>query len=713
MTSRTIDTGPFAPGWYALRARLGPGGKFSGPTLTPDDGSGPRLSDRIRLSRFVSDDGRTLSVIVLLQRRAMSCVLIDSGLEADALRGCEITLRPLGMGRAALRMATALAGRLSLADWIHGLRILARGDRRRVGDWLYAAYRSDVDGAAGGSYHDWLRLYDDMLVLYGGGVDDRVDAPLISVTMPVYNPRLDHLRACIDSLLAQRYTRWELCIADDASTDPGVPAMIDAYAARDARVRWLRRERNGHISAATQSAIGIASGDIVALLDHDDLLHPDALRELASAFVAHPEWGLVYTDEDKIDDDGVRSDPYFKSDFNPDLLCAHNCISHLTAIRRHLIEAVGGFRSICDGSQDWDLVLRVAERLGPEGLGHIPRVLYHWRAWAGSTAAAAGAKPYARDAALRAIGDHLARTGQHAEVVALPEQPGNYRVIHRLPSPPPQVSVLIPTRDQPDMLERCVQSVDATCGAIRCEFLIIDNGSVQPRTAELLERLAGRDDVRLFRDSSPFNFSALNNRLAAEARGEVLLLLNDDIEALSPGWMEEMVAQACRPEVGAVGAKLYYPDGRIQHAGIFLGVEGIAANAYRRQPADISGHMNRARLVQGLSAVTAACLAIRREVFLAVGGFDESLAVAYNDVDLCLRLRQAGLRVIWTPFAELLHHESVSRGMGIKPEHKLQGDRESRLMRERWGDWLDADPAYNPNLESGTAASGLGFPPRR
>lgn len=701
----------FSPGWYELRVRLLPGARFQSPTLTPDEGAGPRLAGRIRLATDGRVDRRALSAVVLLSRPAIGCIFADEGLTPESIG--KIELRQLGKLEAAVRMAAALLRCMRPVDWAHGLRIALSSGPRGFGDWLYAAYLGDTYGAAGGSYQDWLRQYDGLPVLFGGDVTGRIDAPCISVAMPVYNTPLEHLRASIDSVLAQRYPHWELCIADDASTDPRIPALLKSYAARDPRVRWVRRERNGHISEATQSALEIAGGDIVALLDHDDLLHPDALRELASAFVSHPEWGLVYTDEDKINDDGMRYEPYFKPDFNADLLCAHNCISHLSGIRRECIVAVGGFRSVCDGSQDWDLVLRVTEQLGAGGVGHIPRVLYHWRAWAGSTAASSEAKPYTCAAAMRAIGEHLARTGKNAEVVELVDQPGNYRVIHRLPSPPPLVSVLIPTRDQPDMLERCVRSVDATRGSIECEFLIADNGSVLPRTMQVLAALAARNNVRVIRDDSPFNFSALNNLLAGAARGEVLLFLNDDIEALSPDWLEEMVAQACRPDVGAVGAKLHYPDGRIQHAGIFLGVEGIAANAYRRQPANTPGHMNRARLVQEMSAVTAACLAMRREVFSAVGGFDELLPVAYNDVDLCLRVHRAGWRVIWTPYAELVHHESVSRGTAHAPGDRLRTDREDRLMRDRWGAWLDADPAYNPNLESSTSASGLGFPPRR
>ena len=703
--------GRFLPGWYVLRVRLRPDANFKAPTLTPDEGVGLRLAARIRLTDAGRVRGRTLASVVLLPRAAISCVFADEGLTPDAVDAIELC--PIEKYRAALLMAGALTSRLRFSDWAHGSRIAMRNGPRALGDWLYAAYRGDIHGPVAGSYRAWLRLYDELPVLFGGDVAARADAPRISVVVPAYNTKPEHLCACIDSVLAQRYPHWELCIADDASTDPRVPALLATYAARDARIRWMRREHNGHISEATASALAIAGGEIVALLDHDDLLHPDALRELASAFVAHPEWGLVYTDEDKISDAGVRYEPYFKPDFNADLLCAHNCISHLTGIRREWIDTAGGFRKVCDGSQDWDLALRVTELVGPGGVGHIPRVLYHWRAWTGSTAASSEAKPYTCAAALRAIGEHLARTGQEGEVVELPDQPGNYRVIRRIPSPAPLVSVLIPTRDQPDLLERCVRSVDATRGGIECEFLIADNGSVLPRTKQVLAELAMRTDVRVFRDDRPFNFSVLNNSLAAAARGEVLLFLNDDIEACSTGWLEEMVAQACRPEVGAVGAKLHYPDGRIQHAGIHLGVEGIAANAYRGQPADTSGHVNRARLVQELSAVTAACLAMRHEVFHEVGGFDERFAVAYNDVDLCLRVRQAGWRVVWTPHAELVHHESVSRGVEPSPGEKPRVDLEDRLMRERWGDWLDADPAYNPNLESCTSASGLAFPPRR
>ncbi len=707
----TSESGGYAPGWYALRIRLRGDARFRTPTLMPMDQGRPRLSECIGLEGTITQDGSALDAVVMLRRMAPSCAVVDGGFSNDSLDG-SVVFNRLGKGAAALTMLRAIIAKSGLSDWRRAALAVARGDMRGFGDWLYDRYRRGGI-SAGATYREWLDRYDDLPVMLADDVRERADAPTISILMPAYNTRADHLRSCIESVLAQRYPHWELCAVDDASTDARVSDTLRSYASRDPRIRCNRRERNGHIAAATNTAFEMASGQIVALLDHDDALHPDALSELASAFIARPEWGMIFTDEDKIDDRGIRYDPYFKGDFDPDLLCAQNCVSHLSAIRREVFESLGGLRSACDGSQDWDFALRASERLGIAGMGHIPRVLYHWRAWRGSTAADGDTKPYAREAALRAISEHLQRTGQNAEAVALAEQPGNYRVIYRLPASPPRISVLIPTRDQPALLERCVRSVDATRGALVCEYVIADNGSVHPNTRALLAELAVRDDVRVFRDDSPFNYSALNNQLAAQARGDVLLFLNDDIEAISSGWLEELVAQAMRNDVGAVGAKLYYPDGRIQHAGVFLGVEGIAANAYRGLAGEASGHMNRARLTQGLSAVTAACLAMRAEVFREIGGFDERLPVAHNDVDLCLRVRSAGYRVVWTPYAELLHHESASRGAKARPEDQVRIDADERLMRERWSAWIDRDPGYNPNLETASPHAGLAFPPRR
>lgn len=713
MIELTCLAGSYPPGWYELRACLLSEGCFVAPMFTPYDERGYGLSGRLDLTRYIQAGGRTVSATILLDKRASRCVFADGGL--DCSFKYDVILKPVSKVRAGARMVRALISRSQGTDWISGVRAAVSGGMRGVGDWLQAAYHGeqDDDAAAVSAYRNWLERYDALPVMLGGDVSRSINAPRISVLVPVYDPRPEHLQDCIDSVLGQRYPHWELCLADDASTDPRIPQLLLKCAAHHSRVRFVRRESNGGIAAATHAAFELSRGEIVALLDHDDLLHPDALAELASAFSAHPEWGLVYTDEDKIDAHGVRSDPYFKPDFDQDLLCGHNCVSHMTGIRREIVKKIGGFRGGFDGSQDWDMALRAAANLGVSGIGHVPRVLYHWRVWEGSTAASADAKPYARDAALRAIEAYLTQSGQSADVVPMPSQPGNYRVTHRLPEPTPRVSVLIPTRDQPEMLDRCLRSVEATRGRIDCEYLVMDNGSERSETIALLRSLAVRGNVRVLRDDSPFNFSSLNNRLAEEAAGEVLLFLNDDVEALSHGWLEEMVAQALRPEVGAVGAKLHYPDGRLQHAGIFLGVQGIAANAYRGCPGDANGHMNRALLVQGLSAVTAACLAMRRSVFREIGGFDTALAVAYNDVDLCLRARSAGYRVVWTPFAELLHHESVSRAEDGGDQARLRNEREEHLIRERWAGWIEADPAYNLNLELATPASRIGFPPRR
>src|SRR5690606_11790335 len=492
------------------------------------------------------------------------------------------------------------------------------------------------------------------------------------------------------------YPRWELCIADDASPDPRVAAVVREYADRDPRIRFVRREANGHISAASNSALALAQGEFVALLDHDDELRPHALLEMAEAIAAGAGLGLVYSDEDKLDAEGRRYDPYFKPDFDPDLLRGQNYVCHFTPIRTDLVRAVGGFRKGFEGSQDHDLILRCSERLRPEQVRHVPKVLYHWRAIPGSTALSREAKDYASSAGARAVGEHLGRTQPGARVEELSH--GHFRVRWPLPSPPPKVSLVVPTRDRVELLRTWVESILERSTYPAFELVVVDNQSSDPAALDYLRQLEGRERVRVLRYDAPFNYSAINNWAAGQCDGEVIGLVNNDIEAITPDWLEEMVSQAMRPEAGAVGAMLYYPDDTIQHAGVVLGVHGVAAHMYAGMPRGYPGHGGRARVAQSLSAVTGACLLVRRSLWPQVGGLDETLAVAFNDIDFCLRLVKAGYRNVWTPFAELYHHESASRGSEDTEEKKQRFAREVELMQRRWGERLPCDPSYNPNL---------------
>ena len=542
--------------------------------------------------------------------------------------------------------------------------------------------------------------------------------PLISVLMPVYDPPERWLRRAVGSVLAQTYPRWELCIANDASTHPAIRPLLDGYAARDPRIKVVHRPQNGHISAASNSALSLCTGDFTAMLDHDDELIPDALAEMARLLIRHPAAELVYSDEDKIDEGGRCYDPYFKPSWNPDLLLGQNYFCHLMLYRTKLLRDLGGFRAGHEGAQDWDLALRAVERLHDGQIFHLPKILYHWRAIAGSTALDTDQKKYHLAATKKLLDDAVQRRGWRAQVETGPA--GQWRIRHALPDSPPLVSLLIPTRNRVDILRPCIESLLRITTYSNYEVIIIDNGSDDPATLAYLGEVAMRDArVRVLRDDGPFNYSALNNRAVLQARGELLALVNNDIEPITPDWLEEMVSQALRPGVGAVGAMLYYPDDNIQHAGVVLGTaglkreNGVAGHAFKHLPRGEPGYMHRLQLVQNYSAVTAACLVVRKSIYEQVGGMEEThLTVGFNDVDFCLRVLKGGHRNLWTPFAELYHHESASRGPEDSPEKIARAERESAYMRRTWGPLLDNDPAYNPNLTLITEDFSPAWPPR-
>ncbi len=564
-------------------------------------------------------------------------------------------------------------------------------------------------------YAEWVRRYgtldDAERTRLRAGLHDFALQPLISVVLPVFDPPLAFLKQAIESVRAQIYPHWELCIADDASTHPGVRDLLERYRSQDSRIRIVYREQNGHIAASTNSALALASGEFVALFDHDDLMAEHALWWIVEAINRQPDVGLVYSDEDKVDASNRRFDPNFKPDLNPELLLAQNMVCHLGVYRTALVQALGGFREGFNGAQDHDLALRVIEQLAPQQVVHVPKVLYHWRAISGSTALDAGEKNYAAEAGRRAVREHLVRKGIAADVLAAPEVPSMNRVRFARPSPLPLVSILIPTRDRADLLGMCLDSLFARSSYASFEVIIIDNGSTEEATRQLFARLPA-ERVKIIRDEAPFNFSALNNRAAGIAQGSILCLMNNDIEILTPGWLEEMVSFAIRDEIGCVGARLWYPDGRLQHAGCILGVGGVASHAHRFVPRGHAGYFGRALLHQSFSAVTAACLVVRRDVFEQVGGMEEQLSVAFNDVDFCLKVRAAGYRNVWTPYAEMVHHESATRGDDNAPEKLARFSAEIAFVQHRWGAQLRVDPAYNPNLTAYDEDFSYAWPPR-
>ena len=574
-----------------------------------------------------------------------------------------------------------------------GLKVRARGMIARA-----LAHRAETGYAA------WIARFDRLTAAERARIRAEIAGweapPLISVLMPVHDPDPRVLEAAIRSVRGQLYPTWELCIADDASTDPRIPRLIARHAAEEPRIRTVRRPENGHIARATNEALGLAGGAYAAFLDHDDLLSENALFEVARAVRADPELALIYSDEDKVDRRGRRFEPHFKSGYDRELLWAQNYVNHLCVVRTDALRRLGGLRPGFEGSQDHDLLLRLTEGLDASRVRHIPKVLYHWRAAAGSGTFSDRALARAEEARLRALTEIAARKGARAE--RGPE--GFNRLVRPLPAPPPLVSVVIPTRDRAELLGVVLDGLFARTDYPALEVIVVDNGSTEPATRDLFARHAGDPRLRVLPAPGPFNFSELSNRGAAAARGTILLFLNNDIEVLEPGWLTELVAIASDPEIGAVGAKLLYPDGTIQHGGIVLGIGGIAGHSHLGLPGSAPGYFARMVLSQEVSAVTGACLAMRAAVFSEVGGFDAAhLAVAFNDVDLCLKIRAAGYRIVWTPHARLVHHESKSRGAEDTPEKRARFEAESRVMRERWEPVLRADPYYNPNLSRAAA----------
>lgn len=558
------------------------------------------------------------------------------------------------------------------------------------------------------AYQRWLAAYEPPTGKKK--INPRSVGPAISVIMPVCDPPVEFLRQAIDSVVGQSYPHWQLCIADDASGDPKVHQVLKD-ATLDPRISVNFRRERGHISAASNTALAAATGDIVCFLDHDDLLQADALGVIADAFRRMPDLAMVYSDEDKIDESGTRFDPHFKPDWNLDLLLSQNYLCHLMAIRRPLVETIGGFTLGLEGSQDHDLALRVAETLRPEQIGHIRRVLYHWRAAPGSTALGADAKPYAAEATRRTLQAYHDRRGDGAVVRTISS---GWRATRSLPVDPPMVSVIVPTRDRYDLLRRCVDGLRDGTRYPAIEILIVDNGSQEPRILEYLDEMRRSGDARILDGAGPFNFSRLNNQAVQVARGQVLCFLNNDIEPLGPDWLDEMVGHALRPGVGVVGAKLLYPDRRVQHGGIILCGDHVARHLHVGLEDDAHGYWGRAAAVQSLAAVTGACMVVRRQVFDSIDGFDEAWPVDFGDIDFCLRAGAAGYRTLWTPHAVLLHHESASRGTFFTQAKEARYEAGREAMVARWGNALSSDPHYNPNLSISVEDQpfNLAFPPR-
>ena len=566
-------------------------------------------------------------------------------------------------------------------------------------------------------YSRWIRNYDTLNPKIIKRMQQRIAEweyrPFISIVMPTYNTPEKWLRLALESVLQQIYPNWELCIVDDASNQPQVCRVLEEYVRRDKRIKVKFRSTNGHISAASNTALAMVNGEFVAFLDHDDKLARSALFWVAKDIIDYPDAMLWYSDEDKINEQEQRLDPYFKSDWNPDLFLSHNLITHLAVYRTTLIEQIGGFRENYEGAQDYDLALRALEQINPLQIRHIPRVLYHWRIITGSTASRPEEKPYALVAAQKAIQEYLARRGIIAQVTESPEVRGTIRVQYPLPEALPLVTLIIPTYNGLELLQRCVDSILTKTTYENFEILIINNNSDDPSTLTYLHQLEEQGQAQILDYPYSFNYADMNNLAVEHAQGELIGLLNNDLEVISPEWLTEMVSHAVRPEIGVVGARLWYPNDTLQHGGVVLGIGGVAGHAHKGFPRGDVGYLGRAGLIQNFSAVTGACMIMRKANFLKVGGLDaKNLAIAFNDVDLCLKMNEHNLRIVWTPYAQLYHHESASRGYEDTPEKLARFEKERAHMKSRWPNFLLMDPAYSPNLTLETQDFVFAWPPR-
>ncbi len=565
---------------------------------------------------------------------------------------------------------------------------------------LYANYSKVLSGKHhSATYEQWQTANE--LALSAKEITQGIAAfkntPVVSIILPTYNTKVAFLQDCIESVLAQSYPHWQLCIADDASTDNEVLALLAKYHEQDQRILVTYRQENGHICKASNSALSLATGEWVILLDHDDTLAEHALYYLISAINETPNAQLLYSDEDKINEQGERFAPHFKSSWNRDLFYSHNYITHLSCIKHALLSKIGGFKAGVEGAQDYDVLLRCISQIGDKQIVHIPRVLYHWRAAVGSTALSAKQKTYTTNAGLKALTDYFTKTNIPVEVNKLPLA-NCYNVQWPLPNALPKVSLIIPTRDGYELLKTCVTSITTLTTYQHYEIIIVNNQSRCEQTLDYLALVNQQPNISVIDYDKPFNFSSINNFAVKQAKGDIVGLINDDIEVFEGRWLTEMVRQACRPDIGCVGAKLYYPDERIQHAGVILGIGEVAGHAHKLYPKHHNGYHTRLQLTQNFSAVTAAALLVRKDIYCEVGGFEEALTVAFNDVDFCLKVREAGYRNVWTPFAQLIHHESVSRGYEDTPEKQQRFAQEISYMKEKWQGALSNDPFYSPNL---------------
>ena len=521
-------------------------------------------------------------------------------------------------------------------------------------------------------------------------------SPLISVAVPAYRTPEKFLAQMIDSLLAQTYGNWELCIANGSPEDSAMKKVLEEYTKKDSRIRVSELTENKGIAGNTNAALEMAQGEFVGLLDHDDLLAPNALYEIVRALDEDRNLDAVYTDEDKVTTElDEHFQPHLKPDFNLDLLRSNNYICHFFVVRRSIVQKVGGFCQEFDGAQDHDFIFRCIETA--EKVGHIPEILYHWRTHKASTADNPASKMYAFDAGKRAIEAHLKRTGTEGIVSHTPDL-GFFRVKYPVQGQP-LVSVIIPNKDEKETLKACIDSIREKTEYPNYEIIIVENNSTTDEIFQYYKELSQDPRIRLLRWKKEFNYSAINNYGVRHANGEYLLFLNNDVTVITPGWIKELLGVCQRPEVGAAGVKLIYPDNTIQHAGCVIGIGGIAGHMFVDMPANRTGYLHKASILQDMSAVTAACMMMKRTAFEEAGGFTEKLSVAFNDVDLCLKVRKNHKLIVYDPYVQLYHMESKTRGAEDNKEKVRRFQEEIEYMRCQWIDILKkGDPYYNKNL---------------
>jgi glycosyltransferase involved in cell wall biosynthesis len=567
-------------------------------------------------------------------------------------------------------------------------------------------------------YQRWIDLYDTISEQDRAKIRDHIQGlyhqPLISIVMLPYDAPEKVFRSTIESVRAQLYTNWELCIADDAARASSWAEILKDIAPLDPRIKWVKCTSDGLISEAGNLALAAANGEFIIFLCHDDILPEQALYEVVVELNASPEADIIYSDEDRIGSDGFRHSPNFKSDWNQELFLVHDMISHFCGYRHSLIKGIGGFRPGYEASLTYDLTLRAVGAAKAENIRHIPAILVHRGGGAVKGTFLDDRSADEIESARRAKSDYFAARNELAAVMDHPYVPGFDRVQRPIPSPAPLVSLIVPTRNRADLLGPCVEGLLRRTTYKPIEVIIIDHQSDDAETVALLKRLSADARVRIMPYQGPFNYSDMNNKAVAEARGELIGLINNDIDVIAPDWLSEMVSFAVVSENGAIGAKLLYPNGRVQHGGVITGLPWGMSHAHTGAERNEMGYFGRLMAPANVSAVTGACLVVRKRLFEEAGGLNAvDLPIAFNDVDLCLEIRARGYRNVWTPFALLYHHESVSRGSDAAPDKVERASRDLYFMRRKWGHAVEFDPYFNVNLALPNPSFALAFPPRR